>query len=81
MNKLATENPVIVVPVVVVKPVPVSDPTVIVPVDIEDLVGIVGMAPKLRNTLSKSPLIEYSIELYFIWGYYPSDILHQVYSF
>lgn len=42
MRRLATENPIVVVPVVV-EPVPVLDPAVVVPVDVVDVLGVVGM--------------------------------------
>jgi len=45
-KKLATEHPVVVVPVVV-EPVPVPDPLVAVPVDVVDVVGVVGVPPKV----------------------------------
>ena len=46
MKRLATQNPVVVVPVVV-EPVPVLNPTVVVPVDVVDVLGVVGMTPKV----------------------------------
>jgi hypothetical protein len=45
MKRLATEHPIVVVPVVV-QPVPIPDPLVAVPVDVVDVVGVVGMTPK-----------------------------------
>ena len=48
MKRLATENPIVVVPVVV-QPVPVPDPAlgVLVPVDVVDVLGVVGVTPKV----------------------------------
>lgn len=40
MKRLAAENPVVAVPVVV-EPVPVRDPAVVVPVDVVDVLGVV----------------------------------------
>ena len=64
MKRLATENPVVVVPVVV-EPVPVPDPAlgVLVPVDIVDVLGVVGVPPKVCNKPSMPPPIEYSISV------------------
>lgn len=45
MNRLATQHPVVVVPVVV-DPVPVLDPAAVVPVDVIDVLGVVGVTPK-----------------------------------
>ncbi len=44
MNRLATEHPIVVVPVVV-EPFPVLDPAVVVPVDVVDVLGVVGVTP------------------------------------
>ncbi|MDO9509666.1 MAG: hypothetical protein Q7J14_00070, partial [Candidatus Magasanikbacteria bacterium] len=49
---LATENPVIVIPAVVVKPVPVPDPTVDAPADIIDSAGNVGTAPSRKDKVN-----------------------------
>ena len=82
MKRLATEKSIITVPVIVVEPIPILNPAVIVPVNVIDVLGIIGMTPqKLYNKPSISPPIEYSIELYFIWRLYLSSILHQVFSF
>ena len=43
IKRLAAEDPIVAVPVVVVEPVPVLDPTVIVPVDVGDVLGVVGV--------------------------------------
>ncbi len=47
MNRLATQHPIVVIPVVVL-PVPVSDPLtrVLVPNDVVDVVGVVGVTQK-----------------------------------
>jgi len=83
MKRLATKHLIVIIPVVVVEPVPVPDPLtrVLVPVEVVDVVGVVGMAPKMCVMPSISLPIEYSIGLYFIWGRYPTSISHQVYSF
>lgn len=46
MKKLATQNPVVAVPVVVAQPVPVLHPAVVVPVDVVDVLGVVGVTPQ-----------------------------------
>lgn len=49
MNKLAAQHPVVVVPVVV-EPVPVLDPAIAVPIDVVDVLGVVGVTPKMCDS-------------------------------
>ena len=60
MKRLAAEDAVVAVPVVVVEPVPVLDPAVVVSVEVRDVLGVVGVPPKICNLPSKSPPFEFS---------------------
>ncbi len=57
IKRLATEHPIVVVPVVV-EPVPVLNPAVAVPIDVSNVLGIVGMTLKIVQQPSVSLPLE-----------------------
>lgn len=79
MRRLATKDAIVVVPVVV-EPVPVLNPAIIVPVDVGDVLGIVGVTLNMQYTINTTThRILFGLNM--LWRRYPLDTPHQVFSF
>jgi len=69
IKRLAAEQPIVAVEVVV-KPVPVLNPAVAVPVDVGHVLGVVRVTPKIVQQPSIPLPLEILLGLYFIWRSY-----------